>query len=278
MNMNPSSIALRFIGRCLAMATLIVSLPVFAIAQSAAAKPISEKGLTDALKLGGLSESELIDNIKTRGVDFQLTAQSEKSLRAVGATDKEIAAVRANYRSVVAVPVQIAPEPANLPVQAPAPAPVIYAPGIYLQNGSAWTPLPVESVAWEGAGLMRGLSKVSGGLLNEQITGTVAGSHSGTTVRSPVQFMLQLAPGNSADNYLLLHLHGKHDNRDFKAGLGGGKSSDEVAFQSTKTGDNSYQVKFTAGSGDYAFVLRGDIPKEKGSTTPGKAYTFRIPD
>jgi hypothetical protein len=275
----PSS-AIRLIACLLPIALLFVLLPVLAIAQSSTTKPISEKGLTDALKIGGLKESELIAAIKARGVDFQLTAQSEQSLRAAGATDGEIAAVRANYRGSGAAPVQPAPQPANPPVQAQpaASSPSSLSPGVYLKNGSGWAPLPVESVTWEGAGLMSGLRKATGGLLNEEITGTIAGSHSGTAVQAPVQFLLQLAPGTSVQSYLLVHLHGKHDNREFKSDLGGSKSSDGVAFQAAQAAGNSYQITFSAGSGDYAFILRSDIPSPKGTANPGKAFTFRIKD
>lgn len=272
---------MRFVARFLPIALLVVVLlPVLAMAQGSSAKPISEKGLTDALKIGGLKESELISAIKTRGVDFQLTAKSEKTLRAAGATDGEIAAVRANYRGTVAAPVPAAPQPVSPPVQAQpaAPSPSSRSSGVYFKNGSSWTPLQVESVTWEDTKLMSGLRKASGGLLNEEITGTIAGSQSVTAARAPVQFLLQIAPGISVQSYLLVHLHGKHDNREFKAALGGGKSSDGVAFQATQTADNSYQINFSAGSGDYAFILRSDIPAAKGNTNPGKAFTFHIKD
>ena len=273
------SFAIRFIARFLPIALLLVLLPGLATAQSSSTKPISEMGLTDALKIGGLKESELIDAIKTRGVDFQLTAQSEQGLRAAGATDGEIAAVRTNYRGAGTAPAQPAPQPASPPVQAPAatPSPASLSPGVYFKNGSEWAPLPGESVTWGGTGGVSGLlRKASGGLLDEEITGTIAGSHSGTAVHALVEFFPQLAPGTSVQDYLLVHLHGKKDNREFKSGLGGGKSSDGVAFQATSIAKNSYQIDFSAGTGDYAFILRSDIPTAKGAAHPGKAFTFRI--
>jgi len=273
------SLAVRFTSRFLPIALLLVLLPGLAIAQNSSTKPISQKGLTDALKIGGLKESELIDAIKTRGVDFQLTTQSEQGLRAAGATDGEIAAVRANYRGTGAAPAQPAPQPASPPVQAPAarPSPTSLSPGVYLKNGSEWAPLPVESVTWGGTGGVSGLlRKASGGLLDEEITGTIAGSHSGTAVHALAEFFPQLAPGTSVQDYLLVHLHGKKDNREFKSSLGGGKSSDGVAFQATPTAKNSYQIDFSAGTGDYAFILRSDIPTAKGATHLSKAFTFRI--
>jgi hypothetical protein len=257
---------------------MLILLVNIGAAQTAPAKPISEKGLTDALKIGGLEESELITAIKTRGVDFALTAQTEKGLRTVGASNAVINAVRANYRGAIATPVQPQPAHPQAPSAAVAQRPNAYPPGVYFLSGSVLTPLPVESIEWKGAGLMRGLHKASIGLLNEQMTGNIAGSHSGTSIHIPVSFLMELAPGTSPDNYLLLHLHGKHDDREFKSGLGGDKSSDEVAFQATKTAEGKYQISCTPGSGDYAFVQRSDIPKDKGADSLGKAFTFRVPD
>ena len=268
-----------FIARFLLIVSMLVLLSNIGIAQSASAKPITQKGLTDALKIGGLDEHELINAIKTRGVDFILTPQIEQSLRAVGASDGVINATRGNYHGATAAPIP-PPQPPLVQANVPAVASTNKAkplnPGVYLLNGSAWSPLPVESITWEGAGLMRGIRKATGGLLNEQITGTIAGSHSDTSIHAPVSFLLRLAPGTTAVNYLLLHLHGKRDNREFKAGLGGEKSSDEVVYQATRTTDGSFFISFTQGSGDYAFVLRSDIPKDKGAENPGKAYSFRI--
>jgi hypothetical protein len=275
MHTNSPFFASRLITRILPVALLLVLLPAMVLAQNTSSKPITEKGLTDALKLGGLDESELIGAIKMRGVDFQLSVESEKSLRAAGATDGEIAVVRANYRGAAAAPVQPALQPVSQPVETQAATPTPASSGVYFKANSGWKPLPVESVTWEGAGGMSGLlRKASVGLL--QMTGTVAGSHSGSTVRSPAQFLLRLGPGKSAENYLLVHLHDKHDNREFKCG--GEKSSDGVNFQASKIDENSYQVSFTAGSGEYAFVLRSGIPKDKNSPSSSPAFTFRIPD
>lgn len=65
----------------------------------AQAKPISQDGLTAALKIGGLSTEELVKIVNERGVAFQLTEPVESSLRAAGAATPLIEAVRRNYRA-----------------------------------------------------------------------------------------------------------------------------------------------------------------------------------
>lgn len=72
----------------------ILSVPVLS-AQST--KPISFKGLVDALKTHGLSNSELAQKVKTRGVDFELSPDMESELRAVGADDELVVAVRTSH-------------------------------------------------------------------------------------------------------------------------------------------------------------------------------------
>ncbi len=74
-------------------------------------KPISQQGLTEALRIGGLTAQELIDIVRERGVAFQVTEQVEADLRAAGAAPALIDAVRASYRPP--------------PVEAPPPPPAV---------------------------------------------------------------------------------------------------------------------------------------------------------
>lgn len=60
-------------------------------------KPIAYKGLLNSLKTHGLTNAELTQIIKTRGVDFELTADKESELKAAGADADLLAAVRANF-------------------------------------------------------------------------------------------------------------------------------------------------------------------------------------
>lgn len=62
-------------------------------------KPIAYKGLLNSLKTHGLTNAELTQIIKTRGVDFELTADKESELKAAGADTDLLAAVRANFHN-----------------------------------------------------------------------------------------------------------------------------------------------------------------------------------
>ena len=67
-------------------------------------KPISQQGLMEALRIGGLSEAELVQIVTQRGVAFALTRQVETDLRAAGAQAALLEAVRVNYRPPAAAP------------------------------------------------------------------------------------------------------------------------------------------------------------------------------
>ncbi|WP_058865874.1 hypothetical protein [Chloracidobacterium thermophilum] len=62
-----------------------------------AKRPIRLPGLTESLRINGLSTAELIREIERRGVDFELTDENEQALLAAGATPEIIEAVRLNY-------------------------------------------------------------------------------------------------------------------------------------------------------------------------------------
>jgi hypothetical protein len=62
-------------------------------------KPISRQGLVNAVKINGLSTAELVGEIQTRGVAFEMTADAEQELRSVGARPEVIEAARSNYRA-----------------------------------------------------------------------------------------------------------------------------------------------------------------------------------
>jgi hypothetical protein len=86
-------------------------------APSSKPKSISQEGLTDALRIGGLSTDELVAIVLKRGVAFQMTDQIESSLRAAGAASALIDAVRKNYRP----PEDAVPVPQTESPVAPAP-------------------------------------------------------------------------------------------------------------------------------------------------------------
>jgi hypothetical protein len=95
---------------------LVLWLATLAWAQ-AANGPITQKGLVDALKIGGLSVQELVQFVEKRGVDFQLNTDVERELRDAGAQTDLIDAIKKNFRGT-----SQATAAAPAPVAAPPPA------------------------------------------------------------------------------------------------------------------------------------------------------------
>ena len=80
-------------------ALLAAVLLLFPSASSAQAKkPITRDGLVKAVRINGLSTAELVQQVQSRGVDFQMKPDVEAELRAAGARPEVIEAARSNYR------------------------------------------------------------------------------------------------------------------------------------------------------------------------------------
>ena len=100
--MKPGALKVRRTLFAKARALLLASLAAVALVASAHAqtkKPISRQGLVNAVKINGLSTAELVGEIRTRGVAFEMTADAEQELRGVGARPEVIEAARTNYRA-----------------------------------------------------------------------------------------------------------------------------------------------------------------------------------
>ncbi|HEX8890473.1 MAG TPA: formylglycine-generating enzyme family protein [Pyrinomonadaceae bacterium] len=76
-------------------------------------RPLRKDQLIQALQIGGVSSSEYVQRIRSRGVDFKLTPAIERELRAAGASSAMIEAIRANYH---------APVPLSTPKPTPRPS------------------------------------------------------------------------------------------------------------------------------------------------------------
>ena len=271
---------LRKHAQILALAViLLLSLQASAGAQESA-KPISEKGLVSALTIGGLESQELVEIIDRRGVDFALTPEAEQQLRAAGATDAVLEAVRTHARQPAGTQIG-----ASDPVALTTAAPPSRSPsndgasfpghaGVFYRDGTNWIQLRTESTTWHHEGLVHDLNK--GGLLHAEISGQIAGNHSPITMHSPASFLIRTENGSMLQDYLLVHLHEKDDNRNFKVAPGGKNSKDAVEFRPAKIGDEVYEIDFTQGTGEYAFFTRSIIPGGKNDARDGQVLTFRI--
>ncbi|HEV3469054.1 MAG TPA: hypothetical protein VG148_07015 [Pyrinomonadaceae bacterium] len=86
------------VSLAVALASLCAALVFPAGALAQAKKPISKKGLINAVKINGLTTREFVREIETRGVDFEMTPSDEAEIRGAGARPEIVEAARANYR------------------------------------------------------------------------------------------------------------------------------------------------------------------------------------
>jgi hypothetical protein len=86
----------------LAIAVLSVLALFVCPAGAQAPKPITKQGLIDALRIGGLTLQELIQFVRDRGVDFQVTPEVEAELRSAAAQRELVEAVRGSFRGQAA--------------------------------------------------------------------------------------------------------------------------------------------------------------------------------
>jgi hypothetical protein len=103
-------------------ALALAALTIIACARDASAqakKPISKDGLIKAVRINGLSTAELVQEIRARGVAFQMTAAVESEMRQAGARPEVIEAARTNYRATSSAPVVNAAGRGTVPKGAP---------------------------------------------------------------------------------------------------------------------------------------------------------------
>ena len=246
--------------------------------QAPALKPITKRGLLDALKIGGLTTAELVRKLKERGVNFAVTPDVEDELRKAGASSEVIHAARDNYHGAQPTsskpPVTVVenvPEPVvRTPIQPPKRA-SITKPGVYFRRGDQWVELLSEVVNWKKGNMLHKIPKF--GVGKGKITGAIPGAHSPNSYRNPLKFLVVTPVGVPINEYLLARLHDKHEDREFEIDASRTGGRDMLPFSPGKITDRLFQVDVTQGAGEYGFLM----PATDGADSQyGKMYTFRV--
>ena len=259
-----------------ARAAVVCSFVCFlAIAQTG--KPISRNGLIKALKIGGLTQKELVDQVNARGVNFEMSRDAEAELRAAGASSELIDAIREKARRTT--PSHSSPQspPGKAAAQEdtafqPAgtePTPV-WAPGVYVGQDDHWAALLEESVNWKKGNSLR---RFTVGFGKEEYVGAIPGKASPNGFRVPITFRIAAPEGYSAENYALVLLHLKGDLREVRVSGSGSSASNLVHFRVTPVDSGLWEIVFSQGIGEYGLlppVHEGDLP------IAPKMYTFRV--
>lgn len=95
------------------LSLVALALLTYSLGLAQAKRPITKKGLLEAVQINGLTTKELVARIQQRGVDFELTSGDEADFRRAGARPEIISAARENYRPAVAVNAPTRPPASN---------------------------------------------------------------------------------------------------------------------------------------------------------------------
>ena len=151
--------------------------------------------------------------------------------------------------------------------------------GVYYKDHTGrWTAIDPEIVHIKSGGWLK--STATHGIIKEDRNGHLNGRESKLALQCPIELLIYVPEGVSANEYDFLSFRINSDNREFRVLTGGvfhstgGADRDEVKFNPVKTAPHTYQftVDKDTGGGEY-----GILPPGTGNVTNGgKIYTFAI--
>jgi hypothetical protein len=132
----------------LALILLAAALCPLPAAQSTPAEPLTKQRLLQTLDLlKGEAADVLVPQVQQRGVDFPMTAADEKELKAAGASDKLLSAIRKSHRTAGSVVEAQSRPVGGLPGTGPAALPGTGAPAQLPGTGTPSSPVASSASA-----------------------------------------------------------------------------------------------------------------------------------
>jgi hypothetical protein len=216
----------------------------------------------------GLGDDLVVQTINTQPGQYSTDADSLVTLKGAGVSDRVITAmINKSRRQITNVPEkQVELSDVNEI-------------GVYYKDRSGkWTPIEPEIVHIKSGGFVK--STVTHGIIKPDHNGHLNGRESKLALQAPIDILIYVPEGVSANEYDFLRFRINSDNREFRVLTGGiihstgGADRDEVKFNPVKTAPHTYQftVDQNTGGGEY-----GILPPGTGNVTNGgKIYTFAI--
>lgn len=267
--------------RLLLFAFSIFLVPLVAVAQNTADAPQAVDGpLTDPkvpamdnesvmkMSKAGLGDELIIETINTQPGKYVTDADSLVALKGAGVSDGVITAMINKGRRMLT----------NVP-EKPIELPEVNEIGIYYKDHTGkWTAIEPEIVHIKSGGWLK--STVTDGIVKQDHNGRLNGRESKLALQCPIELLIYVPEGVSANEYDFIRFRINSDNREFRVLTGGvfhstgGADRDEVKFNPIKTAPHTYRftVDQSTGGGEY-----GILPPGTGNVTNGgKIYTFAI--
>ena len=216
----------------------------------------------------GLGDDLIIETINTQSGKYLIDADALVTLKSAGVSDRVITAmVNKSRRQLTNVP------------EKPVELSDVNEIGVYYKDRTGkWIAIEPEIVHIKSGGFIK--STVTHGIIREDRNGHLNGRESKLALQCPIELLIYVPEGVSANEYDFLRFRINSNNREFRVLTGGvfhstgGADRDEVKFNPVKTAPHTYQftVNNDTGGGEY-----GILPPGTGNVTNGgKIYTFAI--
>jgi hypothetical protein len=232
-----------------------------------APKVLTNDSIMKMVKVG-LGDDLIVQTINAQPGHYTTDADALVSLKEAGVSDRVINSMVNKSRRQIT--------PAR---EVEAAVPEVNEIGVYYKDrGGNWVPVEPEIVHIKSGGFIK--STVTHKIIKVDHNGRINGPQSKLALSAPIQFLIYVPEGVSANEYDLLKFRLHSDSREFRVLTGGvihstgGAERDEVPFAPTKIAPRTYQftVEDKVGGGEF-----GILPPGTGNVTNGgKIYTFAI--
>lgn len=230
--------------------------------------PAMDNGSILKMAKAGLGDDLIIQTINTQPGEYLTDADSLVTLKTAGVSDRVITAMINKSRRQIT---NVAEKPVELSD--------VNEIGVYYKDHTGkWIAIEPEIVHIKSGGWLK--STATHGIIREDRNGHLNGRESKLALQCPIDILIYVPEGVSANEYDFLRFRINSDNREFRVLTGGvfhstgGADRDEVKFNPAKTAPHTYQftVNKDTGGGEY-----GILPPGTGNVTNGgKIYTFAI--
>ncbi len=230
--------------------------------------PAMDNGSVLKMAKAGLGDDLIIQTINTQPGEYLTDADSLVTLKTAGVSDRVITAMINKSRRQITNVTEKTVELSDVNEM-----------GVYYKDHSGkWIAIEPEIVHIKSGGWLK--STATHGIIREDRNGHLNGRESKLALQCPIELLIYVPEGVSANEYDFLRFRINSDNREFRVLTGGvfhstgGADRDEVKFSPVKTAPHTYQftVNKDTGGGEY-----GILPPGTGNVTNGgKIYTFAI--
>jgi len=250
------------------------------------------------LSQAGFSEDLIISTISGSPGSYDTSVDGLIALKAAGVSEKVLAAILA--RGAVRAGVVVAAPAANTVAGSGSNAPAGLPPGVdtvgifYKDQNGGWQQMGVETISFTvsggrddhvmGVGVSTTINSV------RDLNGTIRGTQSKLSLRTPAEFIIYLPEGRTPDEYILMRMRETRGNREYQGGGGSffsmirnrGANRALVEYTSERIAPRAYAITLNRdiGEGEYGFLPEFEFKignfGADGLANSGRVYSFSL--